>query len=176
MAADSVVFNSQLGPQLIGNLLVTPPGGSQATLGSLLNGGTLAQTLPAGSIVGAGSTIQAPVITGLASESIQNAITASTTQSLAGAVPLTAATCIISVCATAGNAVKLAPVSVNLGQVQTVFNNGASAAAIFPFETSTAIDSGSTAASVTLTNGHSASFFQNTASTWVSQGSTGHSS
>jgi hypothetical protein len=111
---------------------------------------------------------------GIPSDSITNAITASTTQTLAGAVPLTTAINNITVCATAGNAVKLPPVEINTGycQVCTVFNNGASAASIFPYETSTAIDSHGTAAAATLTNGHSANFIQNTGSSWISQGST----
>lgn len=153
----------------IGQMLVTPAGGTQTTLANVINGGTLAQTLAAG------SSFSSPVVTGLMSWSVTNGITASTTQTLAGAVPLTAGINIISTVATAANAVKLAPVSVNIGQIQVVMNNGASACAIFPFETATAIDSAGTASSVTLTNGHSANFFQNTGSTWVSQGSVGHS-
>jgi hypothetical protein len=168
---DTLLVTGQVFQQAsIGTSLITPPGGTQTTLANLVNGGTVAQT------IAAGSTIPSPVVTGLSSVSVTNGITASTTQTLAGAVPLTSAFNVISTVATAANAVKLAPVSVNIGQVQTVMNNGASACAIYPFETATAIDGGSTAASVTLTNGHSANFFQNTASTWVSQGSVGHSS
>lgn len=104
---------------------------------------------------------------------VNNGITASTTQSLAGAVQLNAGLNNITVCATAGNAVKVPSVNtLNFGQVCTVFNNGASAAAVYPFETATAIDTHGTGASATLGVGHSANFFQNTASTWISQGST----
>lgn len=164
-----VITGPNFAPTAADLLLITPPGGTQTLLQNLVNGGTLAQT------IASGSTIPSPVITGIESLSVTNGITASTTQTLAGALALTSALNVISTVATAGNAVKLAPVSVNVGQVQTVMNNGASAAAIFPFETATAIDSAGTAASVTLTNGRSANFFQNTASTWVSQGSVGHS-
>jgi hypothetical protein len=161
---DLIVSGPAFQQKPITSLEITPPGGTQTTLGNVINGGTVAQTVPTGS-----------TLSGLQLFSVATAITASTTQTLAGATPLTAAINIIGTVATAGNAVKLAPVNVNGGQVQTVMNNGASACAIFPFETATAIDSAGTAASVTLTNGHSANFFQNTASTWVSQGSVGHS-
>lgn len=152
-------------------LLVTSTGGAQVTLAQALSQSGQTST---NQILNT-PTLASPVVTGLSSQSVTNGITASTTQTLAGAVALTSAVNVISTVATAGNAVKLAPVSVNIGQVQTVMNNGASAAAIFPFETATAIDAAGTAASVTLTNGRSANFFQNTASTWVSQGSVGHS-
>jgi hypothetical protein len=169
---DSILYNDQLGPIAASNLQVTPTGGTTTNLGSVLNGGTIAQSIPAGSTIGAGTTLLGSYL-----ESVTNAITASTTQTLAGAVALTAANNVISTVATAGNAVKLPLAGVaNIGQVILVMNNGASACAVFPGETSTAIDSGSTAASVTLTNGHSANFVQNTASTWVSQGSVGHAS
>jgi hypothetical protein len=168
-APDSQIVSAPVFQQVsVDALLITPAGGSQTTLANVVNGGTLAQTLAAG------SSLTSPVIGGIQSQSVTNGITASTTQTLAGAVPLTSAINVISTVATAANAVKLAPVSVNIGQVQMVMNNGASACAIFPFETATAIDAAGTAASVTLTNGRSANFFQNTASTWVSQGSVGH--
>jgi hypothetical protein len=152
LAPDDIILTGPAFQQkTVDNLLLTPPGGVQTTLGAVVGGGN------------------SPALV-----SIANALTASTTQTLAGALPLTAEINIISTVATAGNAAKLPPVNLNFGQVVTVMNNGASACAIFPFETATAIDSAGTAASVTITNGRSANFFQNSTSTWVSQGSVGH--
>lgn len=148
----------------LGSALVTPAGGTQTTLDRLVIGGTIAQTLATSSV------LPSPIISGIPSESITNAVTASATQTLAGATALTKAWNVISTVATAGNAVKLPPVVVNSGfaQVCWVINNGASLTQIFPFETATAIDSAATAAAVTLTTLHRAAFVQNTASTWVS--------
>jgi hypothetical protein len=159
---DIIVTGPAFAQEPADNLLITPPGGTQGKLANFVNGGTIAQTL------------LSPLLGGIPQEAVTSGITASTTQTLAGAVPLTTAVNVISTVATANNAVKLAPVSLNTGycQVQIVINNGASAASIFPYETATAIDSHSTAAAATLTNGHSAFFFQNTPSTWVSIGST----
>jgi hypothetical protein len=113
------------------------------------------------------------LISGIPSESIVNGITASTTQTVAGAVPLTAAVNVISVVANANDAVKLPPLAINTGfcQVVRVINNGASAASIFAYETSTAIDTHATNTAATLTTLHRADFMQNTASTWVSMAS-----
>lgn len=141
--ADTLVFTGPTFQQIpIGQVLVTPAGGSQAPLGDLISGG----------------------------ESVVNGITASTTQTLAGALPLTAGLNVVSTVGTAGDAVKLPAVDINTGFAQAVWiiNNGASALSIFPNETATAIDSHSTAAAGTLTAAHRAVFFQNTASTWVS--------
>lgn len=148
----------------IGQMLVTPAGGTQTQLQNLINGGTVAQTLAAA------STLQTPLISGLLSEDIANAITASTTQTLAGALPLTKNVNVVSTVGTAGDAVKLPPVSLNVGFAQQcwIINNGASALSIFPNETATAIDTHSTAAAGTLTTLHRGLFIQNTASTWVS--------
>lgn len=144
--------------------LITPTGGAQGKLADFVNGGTVAQT------IAAGSTLPSPLISGIPSESIANAITASTTQTLAGAVPLTAAFNVVSVVGTANDAVKLPPVTLNAGfaQVVAVVNNGASALAIFATESATAIDTHATATAATLTTLHRAFFIQNTASTWVS--------
>jgi hypothetical protein len=141
---DTVLYNNGLASIPAAQIQVTPAGGASGSISSFLNGGT---ALPSGTV--------------------SNAITCSTTQTLAGALALTAAVNVISTVGTAGDAVKLAP-ALNVGQVQVVINNGASACSIFPFETATAIDSHSTAAAATLTNAHRALFYQNTASTWVS--------
>jgi hypothetical protein len=164
-APDTLVETGPVFQQLpIGQMLVTPSGGTQAQLQNLVNGGTLAQT------IAAGSTIPSPLITGVASKSVTNGITASVTQTLAGALALTKAVNVVSTVGTAGDAVKLPPVAINVGLAQEcwVINNGASALSIFPNETATAIDSHATAAAGTLTAAHRAVFFQNTASTWVS--------
>ena len=145
---DTLVVTGPTFQQLpMAGLQVTPTGGTAASLGNLLNGGT-----------------SFPVV------GVANGLTASTTQTLAGALPLTAALNVVSTVGTAGDAVKLPPVNINVGiaQLVRVINNGASALSIFPYETATAIDTHATAAAATLTTLHRAEFFQNTASTWVS--------
>lgn len=146
-APDTILLNALFGQVSVDALLITPPGGTQGTLQNFINGGT-----------------------GLPSESVTNGITASTTQTLAGALALTSALSVVSTVGTAGDAVKLPPVAINTGfaQFATIINNGASALSIFPNESATAIDSHATAAAATLTAAHRAFFFQNSASTWVS--------
>lgn len=148
----------------LSGLLVTPTGGTQGKMSDVINGGTVAQTLAAG------SRITSPVIAGIPLQSVVNGITAGVTQSLAGAVLLTGALNVVSTVGTANDAVKLPPVALNVGfaQVIAVVNNGASALAIYPSETATAIDTHATATAATLTTLHRATFIQNTASTWVS--------
>lgn len=93
----------------------------------------------------------------LAETGLQAAITASTTQTLVAATQLIGAYSKISVCANAGDAVKLPPLP-RLGQQIIVTNAGAAAASVFPGESTTKIDAGSTGAAVTLTNVKSAIF------------------
>ena len=165
---DTQLYNNGLATVLASNLQVTPAGASSSVaLSSVINGGTVAQTLPVG------STIPSPLIGGVPSDSIVNAITASTTQTVAGATLLTGAINVISVVANAGDAVKLPPLAINTGfaQVVRVINNGASAASVFAYETTTAIDTHATNVAATLTNLHRADFMQNTGSTWVSMAS-----
>jgi len=159
-APDTLVLTGPVYQQTaLDGLLVTPTGGTQGSLANLINGGTVAQTIAAGSL-----------FSGIQLESIANALTASTTQTLAGALPLTASLNVVSTVGTAGDAVKLPPVAINSGyaQVVAIVNNGASALSIFPYESATAIDTHSAAAAGTLTTLHRAFFLQNTASTWVS--------
>lgn len=164
-ANDTLVETAPVFQQVsIGNMLLTPTGGSQAKLQDIVNGGTVAQSIPAG------STITSALLAGIPSDSVTNGITASTTQTLAGALALTKMVNVVSTVGTAGDAVKLPPVTLNTGFAQEcwVINNGASALSIFPSETATAIDTHATAAAGTLTTLHRAVFFQNSASTWVS--------
>ena len=161
---DLVLTGPTFQQKTIDNLVLTPPGGTQTTLGNVINGGTVAQT------IAANSTLQSPLVSGVPQENIANAITASTTQTLAGAVQLTHLWNVVSTVGTANDAVKLPPVALNTGfaQVCWVINNGASALAIYPSESATAIDTHATATAATLTTLHRAAFVQNTASTWVS--------
>lgn len=155
-APDTLIVSGPVMQQTT-TLLITPTGGTQGKLADLINGGTVAQTL------------LSPIITGVARESITNAITASTTQTLAGALALTTAWNVVSTVGTANDAVKLpAAGTANVGQVVWVINNGASALAIFPTESATAIDTHATATAATLTTLHRAAFLQNSASTWSS--------
>lgn len=115
----------------------------------VLNAATLAALLS-----GAASPVEGvfsdTVTTGINTESVTNAITASTTHSIAGATALTAFYNVIGTCANAGDAVKLA--ALTPGQAQIVFSAGAAAAAVYPATASYTIDGGSAGASVTLTN------------------------
>lgn len=166
-APDTLVVTGPVNQQVsVDSLYITPQGGSQGLLSNFINGGTVVQTIPVGSI------LQSPTLAGIMLDSVTNNITASTTHSIAGAVALAASVNVISTVANASDAVKLPVATGGIGQAVTVFNNGASACAVYPGESGTVIDSHSAGAAATLTNGHSACFFQNTASTWVSQGST----
>lgn len=165
---DTLLFTVGLAPIDAGSVQVTPAGASSpVALSSVINGGTVAQTFPSG------STLPAPLIGGVPSESIVNAITASTTQTVAGATALTGAINVVSTVANAGDAVKLPALQINSGfaQVVRVINNGASACSVFANETTTAIDTHATNTAATLTTLHRADFMQNTASTWVSMAS-----
>lgn len=138
-------------------MLVTPTGGTQATMADMLGGKAAVPSLNVGTVT----------ITSTVNEAVTNGITASTTQTLVGALLLTTPMNIITKVGTAGDTVKL-PAATALGQQVWVFNQGASACSVFPFEVTTSIDAGTTAAAVTLTNAKNAVFINNTATTWIS--------
>lgn len=83
-------------------------------------------------------------------------ITASATQTLAGATKLTAKLNQVSTSAAAGNAVSLP--ALLAGQSVTIFNDGANAIKVFPAAAGVAIDGGSAGAAVTLSAGKRALF------------------
>lgn len=103
---------------------------------------------------------------GLITGTVAAGITASATQTQAGATQLTKQVNNIATCATSGNAVKLPAATV--GQVIVVFNNGADPASVFPLGAGDTIDGGAAAAAVTLTNGKRAAFYCIAANTWIS--------
>lgn len=105
---------------------------------------------------------------------VATGITASVTQTLAAATPLTLGNSVIAVCATIGNAVKLPP-SPAVGQECLVINNGAAAASVFPGESTSTIDGAGAGAAATLTQAKSALFLCAAAGTWISSGQGGHS-
>jgi hypothetical protein len=92
---------------------------------------------------------------GMFIKSVAAGLTASATQTQVGGLALTKDWNIIATCATTGNAVTLA--TLVAGQSQTVVNNGANAAKVFP-ATSGNIDGAGANAAVTLTNGKAAIF------------------
>lgn len=97
-------------------------------------------------------------------------ITASTTQSLAGAVPLTSVVNNIAVCATTGNAVALpAANAAQLGDFVVVINKGAAAAGVYPQAADT-IDALSAGTSIGVGNGKRAIFFCYALNSWASMG------
>lgn len=83
-------------------------------------------------------------------QTVATGITASATQTLAGATALTAKINRVNTSATSGNAVKLS--ALLPGQSQTVYNDGANPIKVFPAASGVAIDGGSAGAAVTLTN------------------------
>ncbi len=95
--------------------------------------------------------------TGINTRSLTAAITASGTQTLAGATALTTEINLVSTVAAAGNAVKL-PALVP-GQSVEIFNSGANALSVFPGAANVKIDGGANGAAVTLTAGKAARFF-----------------
>lgn len=97
------------------------------------------------------------ITTGLNTRSLTAGITASATQTLAGATALTTEINLVATAAAAGNAVKL-PALVP-GQSVEIFNSGANAISVFPAASNVKIDGGSNGAAVTLTNGKAARFF-----------------
>lgn len=110
-----------------------------------MNGNTLVS--PTWSVQGGAAIEQQTVATGLV---------ASTTQTLVGALALTARLNIVSTSASSGNAVKLA--ALQPGQSQTIFNAAANPISVFPAAAGVAIDGGSNGAAVTLTNAKRATF------------------
>ena len=159
MADDTLILT---GPtfqqQKPSNILITPTGGTQGTLADMINGGTVAKNVTAANLTTTGFTIN----------SITNNITASTTQTLAGAVAINTGIAIVTKVGTAADAVKLPLVLSTPGNEVWIFNNGASAMSIFPGETLTTIDGGTTAAAVTLTNAKNAVFIQTSGTSWIS--------
>jgi hypothetical protein len=164
MADDTLILTGPTFQQQKPNtILVTPTGGKQANLADLINGGTVAQSGTMSTL-----TVGTVTTTGFNINSITNNITASTTQTLAGAVAINTGIAVVTKVGTAGDAVKLPLVLATPGNEVWIFNQGASAMAIFPGETLTSIDAGTTAASVTLTNAKNAVFIQTSGTTWIS--------
>jgi len=93
-------------------------------------------------------------------------ITASATQTLAGATPITSAVTIIGTCSSSGNAIGL-PTAL-AGQICVILNAGANPASVFPASASDTVDSGGAGAAATLTNGKRAIFFCTAAGAWTS--------
>lgn len=87
---------------------------------------------------------------GIDQTTVATGLTASTTQTLAGALALTAKINVVATSATSGNAVKLA--ALLPGQSQTIYNKGANPIKVFPAAAGYAIDGGSAGAAVTLAN------------------------
>lgn len=83
-------------------------------------------------------------------QTVTSGITASATQTLAGATALTSKINVVSTSAASGNAVSLPALSP--GQSVTVFNDGANPISVFPAAGTIAIDGGTAGAAVTLTN------------------------
>ena len=127
---------------------------------------TLAAYIPKGltsAAVGSFSKLNALVSLTLG---VSTGLTASTTQTRAGALALTEIVNNIGTVATSGNAVGL-PAAV-AGTAVIVFNGGANPAAVFPAAAADTIDGGSAGASVTLTNAKRAWFFCVATGTWIS--------
>ena len=85
--------------------------------------------------------------TGVNAESVADGLTASTTQTLAGALALSKRINRVTTVATSGNAVKL-PALVP-GQQIDIYNAGANPMKVFPAASGVAIDGGSAGAAVT---------------------------
>lgn len=90
-------------------------------------------------------------------QSVATGLVASATQTLAGALALTAKINRVNTSAASGNAVKLA--ALLPGQSQTIFNDGANPIKVFPAAAGVTIDAAAAGAAVTLTNGLRATFF-----------------
>jgi len=104
--------------------------------------------------------------TGVNTGGVANALTASTTHTRAGGTALTAPVNRFTTVAGAGDAATLPPLSPGQGVV--VYNDGASAMAVFPNGASDSIDGGSAGASVVLTNAKRCLYFCVAANTIVS--------
>lgn len=106
--------------------------------------------------------------TGPINESVTDALTAGTTHTLVGATKLTGQINVISVCASASDAVALPLANAaQVGNTVVVINNGVAAAAVWP-QAADKIDNGSAGVAVTLTNAKRAMFFCNSAGDWQS--------
>lgn len=99
--------------------------------------------------------------------SVASGLTASTTQTLAGALALTANINVVATSAASGNAVKLP--AMEPGDSCIVFNDGANPIKVFPSASTIAIDGGTAGAAVTLTNAKRCEFFQLSATVVKSQ-------
>lgn len=109
-------------------------------------GGRSFQAISVGILQVTGATIP-----GGSKSAVNAGLTASTTQTLAGGLPLTAGVNVLSTVANSGDAVTLA-IGAVVGQSQKIFNDGAHPAGVFPVSASVQIDGGSAGAKVTLTN------------------------
>lgn len=92
-----------------------------------------------------------------ATSTVATGITASATQTLAGATKLVARVNVVATSATSGDAVALP--AMQPGQSVTVFNDGANPISVFPAAGTIAIDGSSAGAAVTLTNAKRATFY-----------------
>lgn len=94
-------------------------------------------------------------------QSVATGITASITQTLAGALALSSKINFVATAANSGDAVSLP--TLLPGQSVTIFNDGANPIKVFPSAASVAIDGASAGAAVTLTNAKRAVFYGKTA-------------
>ncbi len=127
--------------------------------------GIIGATTPAAATV---TTLSATSVTttGINTESVANALTASTTQTRVGGLALTNRINRLTTVANAGDAVTLPALAA--GQRVIVINAGAHAASVFPNGSSDAIDGGTAGAAVTLTNPNRAEFICIAANTIIS--------
>lgn len=114
----------------------------------------------------AAATVTTLTATGLVTESLATGITASVTQTRAGATALARQVNNVTTVANSGDAVKLPAATV--GQSIVIFNSGANPASVFPNGASDTIDGGAGGAAVTLTNAKRAVFVCIAANTWIS--------
>lgn len=113
---------------------------------------SLAPYVLKGKISRALGTFKQIVTSGLNTVGVVTGLVASTTHTIAGGTPLTAAVNVIATCANSGDAVTLAALAI--GQSQEVYNAGAAPAGVYPAASGVAIDGGTAGAAVTLTNAH----------------------
>lgn len=137
--------NTQASPTWTALTSATGAGTYTGTFDGVIGGNTPA----AGTFTGTTST-------GIDTDSVANALTASATQTRAGGTALTKAINRVTTVATSGNAVTLP--SLAAGQSCIVINDGANPMSVFPNGASGTIDGGSAGAAVTLTNTKRARF------------------
>lgn len=101
--------------------------------------------------------------------STEDSITAATVQTQAGAYQLSALISRVSVCANAGDCVKLGKSSKFVGSVVTVINDGAQNLTVFSFDLAT-IDGTAGATGVTVGNGKRTDFYCVADGVWSSAG------